>query len=221
MMKVRPTIAGVIVFMALGAASCSTVVDIGPGVRGSGNLTTQTRDVTGFDGVVLLGSADVNIDVTGAESLTVETDDNILPLLTTEVRDGVLELGSESNISPTRVTYTITVASLDSVRITGSGTITISNLGADDFAAEVAGSGTISPSGTTNSLDVNISGSGAYAGSQLESATATVEISGSGKAVVSVTGELDATINGSGDITYLGDPVVSSSVNGSGAIAQG
>ncbi|CAN5817477.1 hypothetical protein BH23ACT5_BH23ACT5_06230 [soil metagenome] len=54
------------------------------------------------------------------------------------------------------------------------------------------------PSGpvTTNPLDVG----GYYDGSGMESVVAEVTIDSSGNALVNVTGELDATINGSGNI---------------------
>jgi len=90
-------------FLVVGA--CSIV-----GERGSGTMATETRDVSGFDEIDLGGSGRVLIAVTGTESLTIEAEDNILPLLTTEVRNGRLELGAKQSISPTReIVYTITV----------------------------------------------------------------------------------------------------------------
>lgn len=68
---------------------------------GSGSMITETRNVSGFDEIVLLGSGDVIVTMTGTESLEIEAEDNIMPLLTTEVRNGRLELGPKSSISPT------------------------------------------------------------------------------------------------------------------------
>ena len=88
------------------------------GVRGSGNVITESRDVSGFSEIALFGSGKVRVDVNGTESLIVEAEDNIMPLLKTEVRDGSLELSVESNISPTTdVIYTVSAVALDGVTI--------------------------------------------------------------------------------------------------------
>ena len=222
-MKVRSVIIGAVVVSAICVAGCSNVVNInGTGVRGSGTLTTEVRDVSGFDQVTLLGTGKVTIDVTGTDSLTIEAEDNIMPLLTSDIRNGTLELGSEQNISPTRtINYTITVASLSAVTVSGSASVTVTDVEADTFTTDIAGSGSVEVFGTADTLEVTISGSGSFAGEDLEAVDGSVEISGSGNVVVFVTGSLDARITGSGNIEYLGDPDVAQSITGSGSIRHG
>jgi hypothetical protein len=53
------------------------------GERGSGNVITESRVVSGSDEILLSGSGEVVVDVDGTESLTIEAEDNIMPLLTT------------------------------------------------------------------------------------------------------------------------------------------
>ncbi len=55
-------------------------------INGSGNIITQSIDVSNFDRVSLEGSGDVYIEQGQTESLTIEADDNIQPLLETKVR---------------------------------------------------------------------------------------------------------------------------------------
>jgi hypothetical protein len=120
----------VVVTLAVLFSGCT--INIGPGVRGSGNMMTETRDVKGFDEIVVNGSGDVTVDVTGTESLEVEAEDNILPLLTTEVVGGRLELGSNGSFSTTRgIHYTITAATLSGVTIRGSGNVVASDVDTD------------------------------------------------------------------------------------------
>jgi len=69
-------------------------------VAGSGKVVTEPRTVSGFSRVSLSGSGQVFIDRTGAESVTVTTDDNLLPYIRTEVRDGTLELGFNDLMRP-------------------------------------------------------------------------------------------------------------------------
>ncbi|MDH5373214.1 MAG: DUF2807 domain-containing protein, partial [Acidimicrobiia bacterium] len=90
----------------------------------------------------------------------------------------------------------------------------------DTFEVDISGSGNVTPEGTSGHLDVTISGSGRFDGTDLESATGKVRVSGSGNVVVNVTDELEATISGSGDVKYIGDPNLDSSVSGSGDISS-
>ena len=191
------------------------------GVRGSGNLITESRSVSGFDEIVLLGSGDVVIDVTGTESLTIEAEDNIMPLLTADLSGSRLELGSDEPFSATRgITYTITAATLDGVTINGSGNFLASGVDTGRFEVTVNGSGDVEPNGTCAEVDVNINGSGNFRGEGLVASVGDIGISGSGSAVVNVSDDLNVRISGSGSVEYLGNPVVDSQTTGSGSVSQ-
>jgi hypothetical protein len=210
----------VVVTLAVLFSGCT--INIGPGVRGSGNMMTETRDVKGFDEIVVNGSGDVTVDVTGTESLEVEAEDNILPLLTTEVVGGRLELGSNGSFSTTRgIHYTITAATLSGVTIRGSGNVVASDVDTDSFTVQIEGSGDVTPVGTTAALTVVIEGSGNVSAFDLEATTVDVRIDGSGSASVYAVDALDVEVNGSGDVVYDGDPaVVDESINGSGDVRK-
>lgn len=206
---------------ALLVAGCDEIGDAFDGVRGSGNVITEQRAVSGFDEIVILGSGDVSVSVTGTESLTVEAEDNIMPLLTTEVGNGRLELGSKESFSATKgIRYTITVAALSGVEINGSGDIDATGIDTQLFEVEISGSGDVTASGACAQLDVGISGSGRYDGEGLVAPVGIVSVSGSGKAIVNVTDDLDASVSGSGSIEYIGDPVLDASTSGSGNISR-
>src|SRR5258705_10697028 len=61
-------------------------------ITGSGNVTRVDRPVSGFAAVALEGSGEVVITQGASEGLTIEAEDNLLPLITSEVKDGVLRL---------------------------------------------------------------------------------------------------------------------------------
>ena len=80
-----------IAVVALLLSACNFVV---PGaVVGSGKIVSESRPVSGFTKVDLTGYGDLTIDVNGSEALTIEGDDNIVPLVTTEVRGDTLHIG--------------------------------------------------------------------------------------------------------------------------------
>ncbi len=211
------TLTASLVTLALTLGGCGII-----GERGSGTMATETRQVSGFHEIDLSGSGHVLVSVTGTESLTVEAEDNILPLLTSEVRNGRLVLGARRSISPTReIVYTITVVSLEGVSVSGSGIVTATGIDVSGFDVEISGSGTVVPEGVAEQIDLSISGSGRFDGDELVSSSGHVSISGSGRAVVKVTDVLDVEVSGSGRVEYLGDPAVTSSISGSGSVSKG
>jgi len=213
------------------------------GVRGSGDVISESRSVSGFTQVMFKGSGRVSVEVTGEESLTIEAEENLMPLLTSEVENGVLVLGSNEAISPTQdIVYTITVDRLDGVTIQGSGELSapdvetsafeaiasgsgelfLPNLTTQELVVRISGSGDAQVSGSASHLELDVSGSGSYLGQDLVAMTANVDNSGSGDATVNVRDNLKATLSGSGSIIYFGEPAsVDSSVSGSGEIEEG
>jgi hypothetical protein len=210
-------------------------------VNGSGAVRSEARAVRDFTGVDLSGTGTLVITQGATEALTIEAEDNILAVLTSEVRGDTLRLGVEEGVSirPTKpIRYTLAVKNLDdvklsgsgrieigalrterlAVRISGSGDATIGGLSATTLAVTVSGSGDIEAAGTVTRQEISISGSGAYAAEGLASREARVSASGNGRATVRVADTLDVQISGSGDIAYIGTPRVATDISGAGKV---
>src|ERR1700730_10817374 len=194
--------------------SCSVISGacIFDSVAGSGKITTEPKTVSGFSAVSLSGSGQVTIEQTGMDSLTVTTDDNLLPYIKTDVKGDTLELGlndSMTQLRPTQgIVFRLTAKSLEGLDISGSGKADAKGLDPDHLRIKISGSGEVSAQGTANDLDLRISGSGGYRGEDMRSRRATIDISGSGGAVIAASETLKADVSGSGSIEYLGDPQV-------------
>ena len=218
---------------------------VGPTERGSGNVTTQTREVKDFDSIEVSYPAEVYVTQGTSESLKIEAEDNVLEGLQTRVRNGVLEIFYKVEegkaVRPTKTpVITIVVKDLDevdfesagsieitgieteslTVSVSGAGELKLKEIDVKDLAVNLSGAGSMSASGTTNTLDVNISGFGDFGGRNLHSQDASVNISGAGSATVAVDDQLDATISGAGSINYYGSPSVNRQVSGVGGITQ-
>ncbi|MGF1663133.1 MAG: head GIN domain-containing protein [Kineosporiaceae bacterium] len=212
-------------------------------VQGSGVVKSEEREVEGFAGIRLTGIGDVRVRQTGTESVTVSAEDNILPLLDTDVRSGVLEIGlrDDAGVRTTEpVRIAVTVDSLDLVETTGSGTIVVEGLEAEDLAAVSSGSGDVGvedltaddvTATTTGSGDITLAGSAARQSAQssgsgdvlacdLDSDEAEVDTSGSGDVELSVSERLTMTVSGSGSVRYVGEPDVSEDTTGSGDVER-
>jgi hypothetical protein len=211
----RGTVASLIgVFLLV--ASCSMAT-------GSGTPATENRPVSGFSNVDLSGSGELIIEQTGTESLTIEADDNLLPLLTSEVSGDTLHLGVRPNTSlrpRTPIIYRLTVSQLAGLELSGSSAVTASKIQADRLRVEISGSGRITVTGDAVDQELEISGSGEYRADQLLSRTLQARISGSGNAYVNVTESLDVEISGSGSLTYQGSPRISQQISGSGKLIE-
>lgn len=211
-------------------------------VRGSGNLTTETRPLGSFHGVQLGLPGSMEITLGDKETITIEAEDNILPLIETKVSGGILQVGlvPGANIQPTKpIKYNLTAKSLDQLATDSVGSIQAPVLSADNFKATVNSSGNIELAGlesksltveiqsngdvnigkgVTGDQTVVISSSGNYESPDLKSQKANVSIDSSGNAVIWVTDSLDVVINSSGSVQYYGSPKVNSKINSSGSV---
>ncbi len=209
-------------------------------VAGSGNTVQEKRTVANFQKVALSGTGELTIVQGGEENLTIETDDNLMPLIKTEVTNGQLQIGPDGvNLRPTKhVRYELHLKKLNSLHlsgslkattgelktdalalhISGSGTIEILRLEAGELEIQVSGSGSTKISGKLREQHLHISGSGNHWAENLESNVAEVSISGSGHAKLWVKEQLDVKISGSGNIQYFGAPQVSQHISGSGKV---
>jgi hypothetical protein len=192
-------------------------------VSGSGQVASETRQVSGFTGIDLSGVGEVIIEQGQSESLTIEADDNVLPVLTSEVEDSVLRLDQKPRTTVrTRnpIRYRVTLKDLTSLELSGSGSVSAENLRINALRVDIDGSGTIDLAGSADEQRIEVSGSGQYDAAELSSRSVEVDISGSGKATVAVTEQLRVDISGSGTVTYSGDPQIDQSVSGSGRLVK-
>ena len=215
----------------------------GPGEPGSGKVVTETREVSDFNAVDVDYPALVLIKQGAKESLELEAEDNLLPGLRTQVRNGVLEIFYKTengkHVNPTEtVRITIVVKDLSEAQMTsagelsieklktnaldvslsGAGNLKLDNILVQDLAVTLSGAGSMSASGTADDLDLNISGFGDFKGSELHGKTVRVHISGAGSATVWVEDDLTAEISGAGSVNYYGSASVTKQISGVGGV---
>jgi len=193
-------------------------------IKGSGNLKTETRVVENFTAIVISGSANLEIEQTGEESLELTVDDNLLPLFTTEVRDGTLFIGVAEGKRPTwngkGPRIKVTVRELRKLTISGAATVKATKLDTDSLSISISGAASGSFAGRSNNLSISISGAGSLNAVDLQAKRATVVVSGAGDVTVNANEELDARVSGAGTIRYVGSPKLQSKMSGAGSIEQ-
>ncbi len=216
---------------------------VGPSVRGSGNVISETRKVSGFDSISLEYPARVLISQGNTESLKIEGEDNVLPGLKTEVKNNDLRIFYKTDggkhVNATKlVVITITVKDLKAVNFSSAGDLTIDGLNTEnldislsgagnikvndvttkELSVNLSGAGNMSASGTSDDVSLNISGFGDFNGRQLQSNNDSVSISGAGSATVWAEKDLSVAISGAGSVSYYGSPAVTKQISGVGSV---
>lgn len=230
-------------------ATLATGATVGCSIHGNGpwltksdlskDVTTESRDIDGFTGVSVSGSADITVTQAETFSVEVTADSSLQEHIDTKVTDATLHIDQNYSIvgaSPV-VSVSITMPRLASLSLSGSADATVSGLrgealdlessGSSDVRIDgdvssltiaISGSGDVTLHGTAHSVDVSTSGSGTVAGSGLTASTAKASVSGSGDISLRVTDALDARVSGSGNVEYYGNPSVTTNTSGSGEV---
>jgi hypothetical protein len=235
-----------ILFVALLAISCNSVVQFGSGgktITPSDVNMTEERTVSNFSGINMSTLGRVLLTQGDSESLSIEGRDNLVPLIKTEVRDGVLYIYMDENIKlllgnndKDLLTFTIALKDLSSLSVSGladveMGTLTTSGLAVtmsgagqfklDQLSAEsvninLSGVGNVDISGEVTQETIEISGAGSVNAADLKCQTANVTIPGLGGATVWVTDSLTGNISGGGSVSYYGNPETNTETTGLG-----
>ncbi len=194
----------------------------GKHIKGSGDITTEEREIDNFEYLKSTGSFDIIVNVGEEPTLKITFDDNLIDIVETEVRGKTLTIKSEGNYRSRRnCLIEITVPQLEHVKLSGSGDIEIFGLEGELFELELSGSGEITAEGQVEELEVKISGSGDIDTRDLKAADVYARVSGSGDIKVYASKSFEGRVSGSGDIYYYGNPKdVDRSVTGSGRIRK-
>lgn len=189
---------------------------------GSGKIITVERSIQPFDKIESNGAFD--IEVLAGDKLKIEITfyENIIEYIETKVEGGTLYLGTDISLSSSHYCkVTIVTPELVELSSRGSGNTYIEHPGGQSFECNLYGSGDITIVGKVDELDIILKGSGEIDTRNLETSDAVVEIFGSGSVDVFASQSIDATIFGSGDIRYYGNPLESTTkVQGSGEIRR-
>ncbi len=250
--------------------------------KGSGVVKEEDRAVANFSQLAIGVPAIISVSQGNTESLSISTDDNLLPLIYTRVANGELSITADNNRGfstkhPLKIR--LSVKNLNAIKINGSGDVfgeeikgekleisingsgdvnfksvvapvfTVAIRGSGDVAVNsvdataietnvvgsgdiklatvlakkvsisIRGSGDVQLAGRADKVGIEIAGSGDVNTRDLVARDVEVKIAASGDARVHATEKLTATVMGSGDVRYAGNPKqVDRTVRGSGSI---
>lgn len=201
----------------------------------------RTLQVPAFTGIVAEGALDVHVTRGSTATVTVEGQAELVDLVMTEVRNGTWRIRTSKCYS-TDLPFVvrIQVPVLDRIELEGSGQvradsvlsgpkaflvmkgsgdITVRELHAQQLMVSLHGSGDIAVTGTADRFDAELQGSGDIEAQGLAASMAEIVVQGSGDATITAIKDLDASVQGSGNVRYRGQPKVVSRIEGSGTVA--
>jgi hypothetical protein len=177
------------------------------GVKGSGNVVTDRRDIDDFHGIEVGNAIQVDVVAQKDFALEVEADDNIVPLIRTEVSGGILRISCEKSISKaSSIRIRVSAPDIDSLDVSGASTVSLAGVDNSALLVESSGASKVRVDGTTSKLTVDISGASKVDAQNLTAQNGSVETSGASSASVNVTGSLRADASGASHINYSGSP---------------
>lgn len=213
-------------------------------IKGNGNVVTEKRKINSFDEVSVGGSFTVLLVEGKVGTLTIEGEENVIPYLETEVKGGDLRIGFKDNVSirtTKKLVITVPFNSLSGISLGGSGEINVTKeidnntvdfsiggsgnivarVNSDNVKASIGGSGNVKLSGKANNLKCSIAGSGNVKAFDLKTNNLKASIAGSGDVSAYVTSKIKASMVGSGNIYYKGNPNdIDTSSAGSGSVVN-
>ena len=211
-------------------------------INPSDTIISDNRTVSEFNGIDFRTFGKVVLTQGETESVVIKGSDNVVPVIQTSVRNGVLVIQTDEDINITGMnkenvlTFTIVVKDLTSLTISGAaevdlarlstskldltmsgvGNVQLGDLQAESMNVTVSGAGSVNLAGEVSKAWINISGAGPVNAADLKIGTADVTISGIGSASVWVIEKLTGNISGAGNVSYYGDPMVSTTTSGIG-----
>ncbi|HXR52470.1 MAG TPA: head GIN domain-containing protein [Steroidobacteraceae bacterium] len=187
-----------------------------------GPTRSESRSVEPFHAIELRGNGEARITVGKPQAVTLTAGENALPDIITRVDKGILIVEHMKGTWYQRpeLKVQIDVPAIDSIAANGALIVSMEGMTGPRLALTLGGAGTLRASGQVGAMDVRLGGAGKMELAGLRADDASVSVNGTGSIEVQVTGQLEATVNGVGSITYAGNPrEVVRHVNGVGTIA--
>jgi putative autotransporter adhesin-like protein len=194
--------------LVIGLAGCN--LNSGAvGVKGSGIMKTEKRSLAPFNSLEVSCHGSIQAHTQGQEGLEISGDENIIPLITTEVNNGILYIRSSKEYnSRDKLVITVSAPDLKKFVFSGAGEADLSNVNNDRVEIILTGAGSLTASGETKEADITLSGAGSVDAKNLHAVNAKVNSTGVGSIELYVTGQLDAKASGIGEINYYGNPKI-------------
>lgn len=199
------------------------------GIKGNGKVEKEERSVEDFKGIRVGGAFDIYLRQDSETKLMIEADENILPIIRTEVKNGILVISTDEGIrNATELNIYLSCKTLENIDVSGAAEITgetaftmdelyIDASGASDIELQIktsmlvldlSGATEVELSGKASNAKMDISGAAELEAGDLQIAACNIDASGSASADLKVSEKLEVEASGASNVDYRGDPLL-------------
>jgi hypothetical protein len=198
------------------------------GVEGNGNVKEESRTVAGeFHGIAVSGGIMAIATLGEKASVKIEADENLLSLVETQVKDGVLVIRPKESVRPSKpIKATIVAPKIDSAAASGGSRVTTmaspgqrfaahasggadviaEGLAVDEAVAEASGGATAKLMGKAKKLVAQSSGGAKVQAFDLPVEVAQADSSGGARVELAASREVSGHASGGASIHLKGEP---------------
>jgi hypothetical protein len=210
-----------LLLFGFGIAAASAACDLA-GTRGEGAVKTDTRDVGAFSRIETGAGIGVTVRVGPARALEVHAQENLLPIIVTEVQNDTLFLRSAHVYTTSeKVEVVLTTPTLSRIVLSGGSRGSIDGLAANDMEIELSGGSRLTATGDVEDLTLGMSGGSTATLDGLSTSTIRLDASGGSTATVRAAGEVRGSASGGARITVLGAAKLTVDTTGGSDVDRG
>ncbi|MEA3504200.1 MAG: head GIN domain-containing protein [Bacteroidota bacterium] len=220
--------------------SLTGCVNLLNGIKGNGEVIKEERSIKDFSRIEISGAFEINLIPSDSPSLSIESDENIMPHIITRVQGNTLVIDTDKHISSvTELHINIYYTNIKHIDLSGAVEIEgeinnpnknlyIKGSGASEMRMDIianklsldmSGASEINLLGICNEVILEGSGASEFNAINLETKIMTINLSGAGEADVWVTKSLSVSVSGAGNVRYKGSPqTINERITGAGSV---
>jgi len=203
-------------------AACGPSGTFGSGPTfGSGQTTSQDRSLDAFSRVEVGNGIGLTVQVGGVQAVEVLAQENIVPLISTTVEDGVLRIRSTGSFTTAEeVTVVTSVPTLDAISVRGGSQSQVESLTSDHLDIVLSGGAGLAVAGRATEVTLDASGGAEADLAALTVQTMSVGLSGGATADLSVSELVTGTASGGAAATVAGGAALNVQTSGGARVTS-
>ena len=186
---------------------------------GAGNVQNYELITDTFEEVSIIGPVNLRIKQGPTLKVDVDAEPEMFTELTYSVKNGLLEIGFDENVTCFETNYgvwvNITLPTITAIYQSGvSEILSVGDLNISSLELSISGTADVSLSGQVEQQLIESSGILNARNFNFLSKNSSVNISGTADLELSCSDDLDIAVDGSAKIAYYGNPIISQDVTG-------
>ena len=189
---------------------------------GEGAVQTQSRQADAFSRIEVDAGIGITVSVGEAQSIVVSAQENILPVISTEVEDDTLRIGSTQPFTTSEaVNVTVVVPTLDGISLSGGSQGQVEGVDGGSLDLELGGGAGLAVTGVSSTVALEASGGSDVDLEGLQANAVTLDVSGGSNVTVQASDEVTGSASGESRVTVLGDAQVDVEVSSGAEVTPG